>query len=403
MKTLHWLLLAGFLLRLVLSVQIYSGDVNNHISWGRDILRLGPAGVYQRDFTSRYGTMTPTYPPLPLAVFTISQWLYDSTYTISNWANSHFQVFPSRFIWLLEDQDVLPAFHKIWAILADIGIAYLVYKFTQKTWLTTLVLFNPAFFYNSAYWGQIEAIPIFFLLASFYFLTRTRRSYLSALCFVLALLSKQSSIIFIPIFALAFWQKFGLRISVTSALIGLVFFSVSFLPFLANPFVTYWQKIQTGSGSDFITDHAFNLWALLTGLGKVSDSAPYWLGISYNHWGFILFGLALVFILIKFRPSRLFAASALINLASFLLLTRMHERYLQPSLAFLLLWAGTKRSLLAVFIFLSGFYWLNLYHNWWAPRIPSLVTWLSSPDTINLLIVLAFASFTWLILRYDQA
>ena len=148
-----WVLLIGLILRLVLSIQIYSGDVNNHISWGKDILALGSAGVYQREFMFRYGTLTPTYPPVALLFFTISQGAFD-TATRAAWTlNLKYPAFPSQIIWWMQDQDTLPAFHKIWAILADIGIAWLVYTTTRKRWLTALVLFNPAIFLQQRFLG----------------------------------------------------------------------------------------------------------------------------------------------------------------------------------------------------------------------------------------------------------
>lgn len=390
------LFLAGLILRLLLSIQIYSGDVNNHISWGQDILKNGPVGIYQREFMSRYGTLTPTYPPVPLLLFTLSQLAYDQTYNASFWINSRLAVFPSKFIWWLQDQDTLPAFHKIWAISADIGIAWLIYVTTHKRWLAALVLFNPAFFYNSASWGQIESVPVFFLIIAFL----TRRPFLSAISFTLALLTKQSSIVFIPLYIIFFWRQHNTLVSLKSVIIALVIFWLSFLPFfqtgnlLTFPFTTYWNKIQTGSGSDYVVDHAFNFWALTTGLGKIPDT-------NYRLWGYLIFAALLGVILWKKRPW--FAAAALTNFAAFLFLTRMHERYLLPSLAFMIFWVHRERRLLPVFIYLSLFHWLNLYHNWWYPRWPALVTLLSSIINIQILILVALLSFIWLLWRYVRS
>jgi len=406
---LPWLLVAGLIIRLILSVPIYSGDVNNHISWGRDILHFGSQGVYEREFTFRYGTLVPTYPPIPLFLFTASQAMYNWTYEISLWANSQITFFPSRFVWFLQKQNTLPAFYKVWAILADIGLAYSVYLFTRKSWLSALVLFNPAFFYNSAIWGQIESIPIFFLLVSLYFIVRIRRPFLSTIFMVLALLTKQSAIIFIPLFGLVFLAHFKWTTVLKSVGLALLFFWLSFLPFfqagslLVFPFVTYWDKIQTGSGSTYVVDHAFNFWALVTGIGKISDSQSAWADLSYNSWGLLFFTAAMIFILVKFKSTKIFAAAALSNMSAFFFLTRMHERYLAPALVFLLLWASSRRVLLPVFVFLSLFHFLNLYHNWWAPRIPLLVTWLSFFMTINALIWFALGTLVWLLWKYAKS
>mgnify|MGYP001566951544 FL=1 len=386
-----WVLLIGLILRLVLSIQIYSGDVNNHISWGKDILALGSAGVYQREFMFRYGTLTPTYPPVALLFFTISQGAFD-TATRAAWTlNLKYPAFPSQIIWWMQDQDTLPAFHKIWAILADIGIAWLVYTTTRKRWLTALVLFNPAIFYNSASWGQIESVPVFFLMLSFL----TRRPFLSAISFTLALLSKQSSIIFIPLYIIFFYCHFGLSRALKSAAVCLGLFWLAFLPFSTPPLATYWHLIQTGSGSDYIVDHAFNFWAVVTGLGKIPDA-------HYRVWGYLLFGACLLLILSRRRFS-VFPAAALTTMSAFFFLTRMHERYLLPTLAFMVFWVYRDRRLLPVFAYLSLFHWLNLYHNWWYPRWPELVTLLSPIINIQILILVALLSFIWLLWRYVRS
>ena len=390
------LFLVGLVLRLFLSVQIYSGDVNNHISWGQDILKNGPVGIYAREFMSRYGTLTPTYPPVPLLLFTLSQgafsWVSHTAWNL----NLEIPLFPSQTIWWLQDQDTQPAFHKIWAILADIGIAGLIYAATRKRWLAALVLFNPAFFYNSASWGQIESLPVFFLLAAFL----TRRPFLSAVSFTLALLSKQSSIIFIPIYVWFFWRQFGLSVSLKSAAVALVVFWLSFLPFyqignwLTFPFATYWNKIQTGSGSDYVVDHAFNFWAITTGLSKIPDA-------NYRVWGYLLFGACLVFILSR-KSFSVFPAAALTTMSAFFFLTRMHERYLLPALAFMIFWVYRDKRILPVFIYLSVFHWANLYHNWWYPRWPALVSLLTPLPTIQIITLVALAAFIWLLWRYAR-
>ncbi|MEK7090940.1 MAG: hypothetical protein AAB887_00350 [Patescibacteria group bacterium] len=382
------LFLAGLILRIFLSLQIYSGDVNNHVSWGRDILKFGPAGVYQREFMSRYGTLTPTYPPVPLLLFTLSQGAFNWVSRTAWDTNLKYPLFPSQIVWWLQDQDTQPAFHKIWAIAADIGIAWLVYTVTKKRWLAALVLFNPAFFYNSASWGQIESVPVFFLVAAFL----TRRPFLSAVSFTLALLTKQSSIIFIPLYTLFFYRRFGMTQSIKSAVVGLAIFLLAFLPFAAPPLATYWHIIQTGSGSDYVVDHAFNFWALTTGLGKIPDA-------NYRVWGYSLFGACLFFILSR-KSISVFPAATLIVMAAFFLLTRMHERYLLPALVFLIFWLARDRRLLPVFIYLSLFHWLNLYHNWWYPRWPALVALLTPIFNIQILTLVALLAFIWLLWRY---
>lgn len=408
---LPFLLVAGLVFRLIISIQIYSGDVNNHVSWGQDILKFGPAGVYSRDFVKPYGTMTPTYPPIPLFIFTISKSLFDWVDQLVWDLNLRYAMFPSNLVFFFEDQDTQPAFFKIWAIAADVVIAYIVFLFARRQYLfLILVLFNPAFFYNSAYWGQVEALPIMFLILGLYLFYKNKLL-LSSLSFIGALISKQSSIIFIPIIALMFFRAKNIKDIGKYVVASLALFWISFMPFLGTenpatfPITTYIEKIRSGSGSDYVTDHAFNLWALLTGLGKISDTLPFWGGVAYHWWGLSFFSVALILIFIPlFRKhvdrQHFFASFSLISFAAFLFLTRMHGRYLQPALAFLLLYCIERKKLLSVFIYLSIFYFLNLYHNWWAPRIPSLVDFISNEMTINLFIIGALFSFVIVLVDY---
>lgn len=421
-KPLLLLLILGLVLRLFLSVQIYSGDVNNHIAWGRDSLDQGFSGIYDREFFFRYGTLPPTYPPIPLFAFTAFHRLYDWTYDTSWRLNLAIGIFPSNFIFFLEDQDTLPAFLKIPAIFADLGIALLVFLFIKKLvkeksarWPligASLILFNPAFFYNSSYWGQIESVPLFFVLLSFYLLLFSQRHIWPAVLFTLALLVKQTSIVFVPLFALVYFLRLGFIRSVKGLLSSAAVFWLAFLPFYKTgniftfPFSTYWDKIQTGSGSDFVTDHAFNLWALITGLGKISDSTPFYLGFPYRWWGYFLFaGISFAVLYLVYRRfdiKRVLFAAALLPLAAFLFLTRMHERYLEQALPFFLLAGVQDKKVFLAFILLSVFHFANLYHNWWAPRLDVVVDFLSRAEVINGIIILTIGSFLFLFVKYFQ-
>lgn len=419
MKKLLVLLFLGLLLRLFLSVQFYSGDVNNHISWGKDILLNGFQGIYEREFYFRYGTLTPNYPPITLFLFAFSYWLYQALYNLSWWLNEHISVFPSNIIFFFQGINTIPAFLKLPAILADIGIAYYIYLFARRLinsekWsliAASLVLFNPAFFYNSALWGQIEALPTLFVLAAFYSLLYSKKATISALFFTLALLSKQNAIIFAPIFILIFWKKYSVAQIFKSGLASIILFWILFLPFnswdiLKLPFEVYWNKILTNSVSDYVTYHAFNFWTLFVGFDRIHDSTIFLLGLPYQMWGYIIFFIFSFIILYKLWRKmddyRILLASTLISFASFLFLTRLHERHLEPTIPFLLLVSIKEKKMLPIFIFVSLFYVINLYQNWWAPRIPTLVNILSDLGVIKLLVFGLLGAFTFLFSFFQQ-
>ena len=121
---------------------------------------------------------------------------------------------------------------------------------------------------------------------------------LSALLFTAALLSKQTAVVFIPAFALAYFFRFGPVKSIKGALWSTALFIAVFLPTFSGGnallflFETYTVKILGGFASDFVTYHAFNLWALIAGLEGVPDSGEFLFGLSFRLWGFFPVGLA---------------------------------------------------------------------------------------------------------------
>lgn len=410
MKKVWTLLVLGLAIRVILSFQFYSGDVNNHISWAKDILSNGSLGIYEREFYFRYGTLTPNYPPVMLFAFAFFYWLYEALSSTAIWLNNTISIFPSNVVYFFQGLTTIPAFLKIPAILADIGIAYYVYLFSKKLnaqekWsliAASFVLFNPAFFYNSALWGQVDSIPVFFVLASFYSLLYKKGVILSSVLFSLALLSKQTAIIFAPIFLLAIIRYFGLRQLHISIISILLTFFVAFLPFIGFTKVVstldiYNTQILTNSVSDYVTYHAFNFWTLFVGLEKVHDFNIFLFSFSYRLWGFALFGFFLLIVLIqalkKKGPDNVLLTAGIISFAAFLFLTRLHERHLEPALPFLLLVSILHKKLLPLFIFISLFHFVNLYHDWWAPRFDPFVAILSQIIVIKGLVVLLLISF----------
>jgi len=75
-KILIILLALGFLLRIALSMVSYNGDVNTHISWGKDIVNNGTRGFYERDFSKNYGVSFANYPPITMIFFSFSYNIY---------------------------------------------------------------------------------------------------------------------------------------------------------------------------------------------------------------------------------------------------------------------------------------------------------------------------------------
>lgn len=407
LKVFSGLLLLALVFRLVISTSIYSGDVNNHLGWGQSNLRSGFSGAYDRIYS---GIMQPTYPPLALYAFTTSTGLYDLAYQLSYLNITRFHLFPRRTIWLLQNQNVLPAFNKVMAMISDVGIGFLLYRFIRRYFpsrprlaflISAAYLFNPAVWFNSSLWGQIESFPVFFLLLSFWLLLN-RRFLACHAAFICALLIKQSSVIFIPVFLILSYRQTGLKATVKGLGLQLLIFYAAFLPFFNNfnplwPFQVYLNRLQTGSGSNYVTDHAFNIWIWTTHLAKIPDTIHVLGPISASVVGLALFVVAAGVIIFKFfkarfSPAGLFLSTGLMPMLAFVLLTKMHERYFAPALPFLVLAAARYRWIWLIYIAVSLAHLANMYHLWWFPRIPPLVTWLSQWTSIELIAVVFIIS-----------
>lgn len=409
----------GFFLRIFVSVRLYSGDVNNHIAWGKEIDIAGAAGVYERDFTNKYKVMAPTYPPVALGLFAGAYEVFLQSvrlvYVLGRWSPQMF----TDWVVAFGHPNMLPAFLKLPSILADMGIAILLYKIVKlrtKSWnkgflAFLIVLFSPAIWFNSAAWGQIESIPIFFVILASVFLIE-ERLLLAGVSLVVAILVKQSAIIFLPLFFVYVYKKRSLGLCFKTGLLQVCIFVVSFFPFEKDfsfiwPFKIFLEKVRTGSGSDYVTDHAFNFWALASGLGKIPDSASGLWGVPYGFLGLLILSIALMRIFLWFWKNisleNLWKAWILISMSTFFLTTRMHERYLAPVfILWLLPWGKWNRLIVLSYIYLSVFHLANLYHNWWMPNIEWVVTILKPELNIKILILLALGFYGVLLVKWTR-
>ncbi len=414
------LFIAGIAVRLVCSIYAYNGDVNTHITWSRYLVDKGFSGFYEPH--PHIPGFNPNYPPLILFAFTIVYRLYSSVGPIIWFLNIHVPIFPSGLVYWWQNQSfMLPAFMKIPAMCADLGFAYIAFAFARRLIkkrnsgipyvAAACVLFNPAFFYNSSYWGQIEAVPILFGMWSFYELLYSKNYVFSLILMALAFLGKQTAVVFLPLYFLVLIRHSNLKQICIGFVFSLLIFFVSFIPFYKNgnfiffPFVTYWSRILTSFGSDFLTAHAFNIWGLATGLGHIRDSSVVFLHISARIWS-EMFVVVLIFYVLYtlyrrgFKTGDIIAAGYLIPMSFFFFMTRMHERHLEMALPFLLLASLHDKKTFSLFLYLSFFHFLNLYSGWWSPHSDVLITIFSPAWVTNVMIIIALACFFSLLFRF---
>ena len=390
------ILLLGLFIRLLVMFHDYSWDVNNHIVWAKDLHNRGFEDFYTTQSSEVYASLYPNYPPLAMFFFYLSYPLPKIIFSVFWWLNVHIPFFPSKLVFFVQERTFLAAMMKIPAIIADFGIVWLISLFIKKIKFskaaarralllgTSLILFNPAFFYNSAYWGQIDLIPIFFVLTSVYLLLYKKNYILSGIFFTLGLLIKPTPIVYLPIYLFIFLAG-GFKKTLMTFVASAIVFITAFAPFLGkaydlfSPFKIYFEKIIQAQSISFVTNGAFNMWLLITQFKGIKSSEPFLLIASYDIWGYIFVGIMTYLIIdtlirgkLRKDHTKIFYAFFLSSFACFLFLTKMHERYTMLMLPFLLLFSLKNRYAFKIFILLSIFSFLNLYHSWAVPKIDIL-------------------------------
>lgn len=264
--------------------------------------------------------------------------------------------------------------------LFDTATALLIFAFVRKRLdfkmallATALYAFNPAVILNAAVWGQYDAIYTFFLVLSL-MLALASKPELSATTFTLGILTKPQGIALAPLIAFLILKKFRLQWQrlLTSLIAAAVTVFVVIIPFeWSNP-ITFLTNIYFGAyGGYAVTSvNAFNLWAL----------AGFWVpDTNFYAIGWILFasvtGFTLYVLHRRFEASGeiLVLFSAFLLLFSFFMLpTRIHERYLFPTMSFLALLFPFLKKARSLYLTLTAtclvnqayvLYWLNVYTN----------------------------------------
>lgn len=411
MKKIWLVLLLALFFRFSISFLVWHGDVNNHIDWGIRFWEYGPAKFYSANVWS---FLWPNQPPGTMYLFAGTRKLFELLFSVFWFLNLKIPAFPSNIMFFLET-NLYPALLKLPSILADLGIAYLIYRFLKdikKENLgilgTTIFLLNPVIWYNSSVWGQTDAVVNFFALLAFFLLLK-RKLLLATVSLVLSFYIKASLLIFIPIFLIvAVRQKYKIVEVVKAVSIPLVIIGILTLPFSGeNPFGWLWdiyaKKVFTEQ-LQIITANAFNIWAFVAGIHAKPQTLL--LGpLSYKAWGSILFGASLaptLYLVWKKQDLKnVFWSLSAISFSSFMLLTNMHERYLYPFFPVFTIVAVLNKRLLALYWFIAGLNLVNLYNFWWVPKITPLIDLLSFRDRL-MPRILGLINFSFYLLFFSR-
>src|SRR5260221_2728477 len=307
--------------------------------------------------------------------------------------------------------------------LFDFGTAYLIYKIVKlykpnwSSFAALLYLVNPVVIFNSTVWGQSDGVYTFFLVLATYFLIELKKSLNWSFWMAVSILVKPQSIAVIPLAVIYQLKLPNHHKKLFQALVILpMLLIVLALPFThKDPFWGLYHLGQTSTQLyPFTSEFAYNLWGLF-GWWK-SDATKIF--ITYQIWGILLFGLSILTIIIpiflkKTLPPKqiIYLGMALSLMAFFLFVTRVHERYLFPFFAFMLIAAATSSSKRLVFyyIVLSLIHFFNIwyvyyYYNFvyshpaWATLFPYSI--LNQPLCYTSLIITSLFLFALLLYEY---
>ena len=342
----------------------HQGDIEFWIDWSKYIFNHG--------FEKVYDNKDCNYLPLYLYVLRFHakiqgnlQNIQDNMYTIKYYT----------FIF-----DVAGAYFAVWFIKDE----------AKKLFYFLMMLFNVAYIYNSALWGQVDAIFTFWGFAAI-ILALEKKTVLSALCLLIALNFKLQALVFIPIVGLILLpqliSKEGLKKIIYTLLFGSFIQIVILWPFITTG--RMYQVLNVIAGSVDKYPHpavgAFNLWSLLLyhrtieNMYDITDAVRFGF-LTYKQIGnllFFSFTFLAIFPLLKylykkyakkemisFALSKIFLVAAIIAFNFYFLNTQMHERYFHPALISLAAYAFYSKRFFP-YILGSIAYFLNLERVCW--------------------------------------
>lgn len=274
---------------------------------------------------------------------------------------------------------------KLPAIIGDLVLALLLLHFlNQKSpasarRLFLIALFHPILWTVSTIWGQVDNLPVIFLVLMLLALEK-KNSLLATFWFTVACLIKLQSAALFPLLLLAWFKHsgdsphYGPLFARIFAIVGVTVTALT-LPFLATGQIStlLYQTFGAVGRYPYPSMNAWNLWWLLPN-HRILDTTIF-AGLSLVNWSMIFYLIAVIIIIKKGRPfaswQRLWGTASLLILAFFLLLTEMHERYAFPFVVFALPLIGQNKILGKLYFAICLIFWLNLV---WVLRYQGLLT-----------------------------
>jgi len=268
---------------------------------------------------------------------------------------------------------------KIPAIISDIIMGWMIYRLCSKKFmhklglvLAFLYVMNPLVLLDSAAWGQIDSILT--LAVAGYLLALYKENIIWAtLIFIAGLLIKPQMIFFGPVLAVVFiqyiikagWGK-AIKTFLISLFSGVALFALVVFPFTGDkPWYWIFEKYMgTINSYDYITLNSANLSGLFGWNWMPTDTVKF--GLTLGTWGLIgLIATVVIYFVAGFinrDKKNIFMLTAMLMTGVYAFGLKMHERYLFPVIAILLIAYiyDNKKSILAKFSVLTTVVFINV-------------------------------------------
>jgi len=425
------IIILAFIFRLSLTNLAMHDDIVVQAGWGKWIYQNQKMfGFYENNIWI-YGW--PNQPPLISFLygfsFTIHEWLNTFLVGIGNFialnhlGASHLSWFYKFVIWFFAEKFSDTPFAigqlislKLIPIIGDLLLAGLVYLTTKRLSdtkkaqvITIIYLFSPFSWYESAIWGQHDQIGFIFLFLAFLTLMSQKWRIWAPMLFIVSIGLKVTGLIFTPLFL---WLMVRSKREFVSACLGamLSIFIYFILVRLISPnnFVQFnlnLQKQMFAKGDWATWVNTFNFWRLIT-IFQTDSRTIFW-GLSYQIWGYVVYGCFYIYALFISRNRDLWSvirALFIVAFSGWLFMTTMHERYLVAAVMFGLILSVKYSRLFKYWSILSLIFWVNLYAAWWKPEIfwwlKNILLWQKNdliPKLLSLVLIGLFIRMTKLI------
>jgi hypothetical protein len=234
-----------------------------------------------------------------------------------------------------------------------------------------LYALNPGVIYATSYWGQLDSVPTFFMLASLAAISSRRLTLAWALLAVGFVLKPQAVILF-PLLAVMTLRGWGLQGLIRGGIttLGVMIAGYAYFAFIGeiDTVFTIYKGIFTDDTTKVSTS-AWNLWwpSRVFENPNPSDALVSFGGLqlSYTLVSQCLTGLsgllALAYAWRAKSPMHAYMAAAFLAFSFFMLPMKIHERYLFPILALLAPLAVQNRGAFLLYVAVTATFAANLF------------------------------------------